>query len=61
MYYIMAARESRKSMYRRNWKSSACQGQTSSTCRYMKKYCKMTRGPKRMYCRKRSHTRRSVR
>jgi hypothetical protein len=57
----MAARASRKSMYKRNWKNSACQGQTSSTCSYMKKHCKMTKGPKRMYCRKRSHTRKMVR
>ena len=56
----MPARSSRKSMYKRNRKNSTCQGQTSSTCSYMKAHCKMTRGPKRYYCRKRSHTRRRV-
>ena len=57
----MAARASRKSMYKRNLKNSTCQGQTSSTCHYMKAHCKMTRGPQRRYCRKRQHTRRRVR
>ena len=56
----MAARSSRKSMYRRNRKNSTCQGQTSSTCHYLKAHCKMTKGPKRRYCRKRQHTRRRV-
>ena len=56
----MAARASRKSMYKRNLKNSSCQGQTTSTCGYMKAHCKMTQGKKRRYCRKRSHTRRRV-
>ena len=56
----MAARASRKSMYKRNLKNSTCQGQTSSTCHYLKAHCKMTQGKKRRYCRKRSHTRRRV-
>ena len=56
----MAARKSRKSMYRRNLKNSTCQGQTASTCNYLKAHCKMTQGAKRRYCRKRQHTRRRV-
>ena len=57
----MAARKSRKSMYKRNLKNSTCQGQTASTCNYLKAHCKMTQGAKRRYCRKTQHTRRRVR
>lgn len=56
----MPISKERVKLYRKRVRNSECQGQTSSTCSYMKSTCKQTRHSmsRQSYCRKRRNTRR---